>query len=338
MTDPNNKSSHNPPDLEAGRKRLWQLLCKSECHVYLTSHHRTDGDGLGAVIGFSNILNGMGSETTAILDSEIPQVYQFLPGCEKVRKPQDIEPRQGSIVIILDSADLDRIGASKSVVQVASTVVTIDHHVSNDGFGDIVRVDDLAGSTCEMVYDFANEYDIGISRDAATALYTGIITDTGRFCHSNTTESCLMAASHLVRLGADPAEIGMQVYKNCRYSVMRLQSLAMQTIRLHFSDRVATMELCREMFEETGTSPVDVHEFVDIAAGIQGVDVGLLFRYMPETGGTKVSLRSTGGFDVSAVAARFGGGGHINAAGCELDMPVNEAKEAVLNALKQDLE
>ena len=168
------------------------------------------------------------------------------------------------------------------------------------------------------------------------------MTDTGRFSYSNTGAECLEICAELVRAGCNPCELSDRIYRSPPEPLVRLQGLAIGTLRVEADGRIATIEITREMFERTGTQPVDAQGFADIPVSVKGVMASALLKEMPAAGGpwVKVSLRSRAcqdGVDVCAVAQAFGGGGHARAAGCELKGGLAPARSAVVGRLREEL-
>jgi phosphoesterase RecJ-like protein len=164
-----------------------------------------------------------------------------------------------------------------------------------------------------------------------------IVTDTGRFVHSNTTPEALRAAAFLIEHGAKHLEISKHIYNANSFQQIRLQSLALDTLKLHMKKQVATLWLTNKMLEKTNVSALDTHEFADIPISIDNVSVGVLLREMAKHNRVKVSLRSRNGYDVNAVAKRFGGGGHKYAAGCEVNGDIDVVHQLILDVLKDML-
>jgi phosphoesterase RecJ-like protein len=316
---------------------VWRALQRAKGKIYLCAHVGIDGDGLGAMMGLWHLLGARGIGSAMVLDSPVPQAYAFLPGSDEILSPEAVEPGPGSVCVALDSASLPRMGDGAQVAEAAGTVINIDHHVSNHLYGDIQLIDPEASSTSEMVLDMALDLRLLVPPTAAECLYVGIITDTGRFCHANTTRSAFRAAARLVALGASPERVGLEVYKSQSFPVLRLQTLAMGTIRLEAGGRIAVMEITPEMFEATGTGAIDTQNFIDIPAGIRGVEVAIQLRREPDSERTKVSLRSKSRVDVSRLAADFGGGGHARAAGFDAPEGIDQLRGRVLEAVTRAL-
>ncbi|MCL4424838.1 MAG: bifunctional oligoribonuclease/PAP phosphatase NrnA, partial [Firmicutes bacterium] len=212
-------------------------------------------------------------------------------------------------------------------------VVNIDHHGTNAGFGQYNYVDVQAAAVGEQIYELLRSMEVDISPAIATCLYTAIVTDTGSFRYESTRESTFRVAAELVRLGAKPAQVAENAFETRSLSSARLLGRALETLELTPDGKVAWLVISRAALEETGASDEETEGIINYARAIRGVEVGLLFR---ETGDGKVrvSLRSRHQVDVSRVASHFDGGGHPRAAGCTLSLPLNEAREKVITAVR----
>jgi phosphoesterase RecJ-like protein len=192
-------------------------------------------------------------------------------------------------------------------------------------------------ATGEIILTLLNWMNIAITPDIATALYVAIVTDTGRFTHSNTTPEALRAAAFLIEHGARHMEISKNVYNTNPFNLIQLHAQVLNTIKLHAGNQIATVCLTKEMLEKTGVSAIDTHEFADIPVSIDGVTVGVLFREMTKPNWVKVSLRSRNEFNVNNIAKKFGGGGHKYAAGCEIQGGIAEVQQLILEELEKAL-
>jgi phosphoesterase RecJ-like protein len=187
-----------------------------------------------------------------------------------------------------------------------------------------------------MVWKLARELELPIGSEAATCLYVGLVTDTGRFTYANTDGRSLAAAADLVERGADPHVIARRVYESNTVASQRLLGRVLCTLEVRDEGQVASLHVTRAMIEETGAKQEDADGFSTFARSIQGVKVGLLFR---ETEGEdiKVSFRSNEGVSIDGVARGFGGGGHPGASGARVPGPMEAAKENVLRAVSEHL-
>ncbi|NPA15120.1 MAG: bifunctional oligoribonuclease/PAP phosphatase NrnA [Deferribacteres bacterium] len=296
-------------------------------------HKNPDGDAVGSALAVKNFY---GDKVTVYSPSKVPEVYEFLPGVEEiVVYPDFSEVAPSEVFLVLDCADERRVPSfDKSR---ADVVVNIDHHETNTLFGDVNLVEADRASTSEIVFDVLKLAKGGsITREVAECVYTGLYTDTGGFKFSNTSKQAFEVAAELVDLGVEPSKIATYVYESYPFRRMRLLALSLATLELHLGGRVSSMYVTRKMFEETSSYPEDTEDFVNYTRSIKGVEVGIFLREL-SGGGVKVSLRSKSQVNVAEIASSFGGGGHFNAAGCEMDCSVEEAKHLLIEAVSRVL-
>ncbi len=318
-------------------ERIWKELLSHEEVVILT-HKSPDGDAIGSVLAMSMALESAGVKTRLYNRHDVPVVYRFLPGWEKIGVVESLDPATlPNCILILDASELSRISLFKETPPGTRTVL-IDHHRPREPFGDLPFVDTSSASTGELVLRLLETNGVEITPEIALALYTAVFTDTGGFRYPNTSARALYAGYKLVSYGADPTLTPLHVYSSYPGGRPRLLGLALNTLGGSEEGLVAWMEVTLEMFKATGTMAEDTEDFVDYPRSIKGVEVALFFRER-EVGGVKVSLRSKSWMNVAAVAAIFGGGGHKNAAGCEIDASLEESKamvkEEVFRALQE---
>lgn len=301
----------------------------------VTTHVRADGDGIGSETALYYALTGMGKSVCIANDSPTPQMYKFIIPPEGVylypQSPKDC----AEVVFTLDSPTLERLGKIQEIIPKDAKIINIDHHISNECFGVVNWVAEGMCATGEMVLTFLQEMDVDITPDIATALYVAIVTDTGRFTHSNTTPAALRAAAFLMERGARHEEISKNVYNTNSFNLIQLHAQVLNTVRLHSGNRIATIRMTKEMLEKANVNAIDTQEFSDIPVSIEGVTVGVLCRDMTKSNWVKVSLRSRNGFDVNAIARKFGGGGHKYAAGCEIEGNIAEVQQLILDELEK---
>ncbi len=305
--------------------------------ILISAHVRLDGDAIGSEIAMYHVLKNLGKEPDIINDSPIPRVYTFLPETAFFATSTEFLNGSYELIITLDSPTPNRLGKVASVLSTGAPVINIDHHVSNSNFGNINLICSDASSTGEVVLNLLTGSSQRITPEIATALYVAIITDTGRFTHSNTTPQSLRAAAYLIDCGANPAEIAKHLYKTNTHGQMLLHALATKTMRLDTGGRIATIHLTREMMETTHTPAIDTQEFSEIPASVEGVMVGILLREMKEPNMVKVSLRSRDSIDVNVIAQKFGGGGHEHAAGCEISGSITDVEKTIVEEAKNTI-
>jgi phosphoesterase RecJ-like protein len=304
-------------------------LVRARQSFLITGHQRPDGDLCGSAIALRAALTGLGRTARIVLPEAAPERYRTMEGAEWL-EAFDGAPLSADAVFVLDSAEPARLGPVAAALPANAPVVNIDHHLSNTHFGEVAWVDAARSSTGEMIYELAREGSWPLPHVACAGLYTAIVTDTGRFSYSNTTAGALRTAAELVELGAAPVALAKLLYHSRTERELRLQERALAGLRLHAGGRLATMELSWRDFLELGASPTDAQDFAATTVSLAGVEVGVFLYEINGGKSTKVSLRSAGSIDVSALAARFNGGGHAAAAGCQLELPLEAARELLV--------
>lgn len=295
----------------------------------ITSHARPDGDSLGTAFALVEALGQIGKTAEVVNADPVPRVYESLPGSDSMIVSDRIQGSYGAL-IVLECCNLERTGV-KGLGGIAT--VNIDHHLKNDQFGDLNWVDPKAAAVGEMVFSLFDELGVRITPEIATNLYVALLTDTGSFHFSNTTAETFRIAGELVGAGAVPSEIAQKVLMNQPESRLRLLCRVLNSLEFDSGRQVAWLALTQEMLEKTGSSADDSEGMVNYALSVEGVRVCAFFKQ--ERGQLyRVSLRSRGDEDVSAVAQYFGGGGHRNAAGMSLEGPFEDVREQVVSRLK----
>ncbi len=317
-------------------------VIKDTTSLVLVTHINPDGDALGSLLGFSDILEDMGKQVFCFAEKSVSRMYDFLPGTEKVQTEIDdlkefVAVANGDIAAIaLDCGDRARLGDQADELMQVTPFLVIDHHQSNDGFGDIAWVEPHRSSTGEMIFDLAQELGITLSTTAAYCLYTAILTDTGSFRYETTSAHTFAVAGKLIAAGVRPEEVADKVFDNYTPGRMRLLDQVLATLELHYQDRIAFIDVNRVMYEKTGTRQDDTDNFINFPRSISSVEV-VVFLKEVEEGRISISLRSKGRCDVAAIAAQFGGGGHRNAAGFRKKGSLEKLRSILLPILKKSL-
>ena len=293
----------------------------------LSSHARPDGDAIGSVLACSQILRQMGKQADVVLNGSVPVIYRPLPFADSITQAQHVNGHYDAAILL----ECDSIQRTNLQGLEGNFLINIDHHASGRPFANLNWIDPNACATAEMIYWLAREAGVPITPDVATCLYTAVLTDTGSFCFVGTNERTFALAQELVHCGADAARIAQIVYFRNPTSKMRLLGAALSG--LHRDADLAWMAVNREQMERCGALDEDCEGLVNYALAIEGVEVAIFFREQADRR-WRVSLRSKGAVDVSAIAARFGGGGHHCASGCSLPGPVSVAAERILATLR----
>src|SRR5271165_5944914 len=293
----------------------------------LTSHARPDGDAVGSALACCQILRSMGKQANVVLSDGVPGIYRPLPFSDSVLRTTDHAPQAEAVIIL----ECDSVQRTCLTGLEQHYLINIDHHATARPFADLNWIDPSACATAEMIFRLAREAGVKISPEVATCLYTAVLTDTGSFCFTGTTERTFALAQELVRCGADPVKIAHSVYFSTQLSKMRLLGEALRT--LHRDGSLAWMHVTHRTMEMCESQEEDCEGLVNYALAIEGIEVALFFREQPE-GGFRVSLRSKGAVNVAKVAESFGGGGHTCASGCAIEGPLSVATERMIAQLR----
>ncbi len=293
----------------------------------LTSHARPDGDAIGSVLAFSQILRSMGKQAQVVLSDGVPRIYEKLPFTDTVVQATELKgDYEAAIILECDSIQRTRLAGLEK-----RFLISIDHHLTGRPFAHVNWIDPGACATGEMVFRLAREAGVPLSPEIATCLYTAVLTDTGSFMFAGTNEYTFALARELVLAGADPAACARNVYFSHPTSKMRLLGAALSN--LHREGPLAWIWVTREQMDNAGAIDEDCEGLVNYALAIQGVEVAAFFRELAD-GRYRISLRSKGQLNVASVAERFGGGGHECASGCAIEGPLSVAVARILAQLR----
>lgn len=304
-------------------------VLKEAKRIVLTAHVNPDGDAIGSSLGLMHILREMGKDVSVLIDDDIPSMFSILPGIENIKKPEaNMQEIPSDLLVVLDTS-LDRIGKVQEFVK--APVLNIDHHITNKEDKVRVYVDAKRAATCEIVYELAKEFEIPFTKESAICIYTGIATDCGFFRYSNTTPFTMRAAAELMEYEVQPNYVS-EAMELKSYDVVQGMAKALSTMQVFHEGKAAGLFLD----EELSSSLESTEGFIDMIRVIEGVDVAVLLK-CKDKDVCRVSMRSKA-TDVSSIAMALGGGGHIRAAGCTLEMPFDQAKKTIIDAIDTALE
>jgi phosphoesterase RecJ-like protein len=303
----------------------------------VVSHVQPDGDAISSTIAVRWMLDRLGKRSLMINEGRVPPRLEFLPHAGEIVNYGERKPdRKFRAVVAVDCADFSRIGLVRELFEEPYALLNIDHHPTNDGFGTVNLLRQDAAATAEILFDLIEHAGLALDPDAATVVYTGLLTDTGGFRYSNTSPNVMSAASKLLTAGVDAYQIADRLLERMTMPQLRILQRGLARLRFTEDGRVGWLYIEPRDLEETGASGEDLEGLVNYARNIDGVEVGMLFKGMND-GSVKVSFRSAGKADVAAIAQRFGGGGHIRAAGCRLPMPLDQAMPLVVDTVRRSL-
>lgn len=300
--------------------------------LVLACHIGPDGDALGSMLGLGMAARAAGKQVVASFGTPfvVPETYRFL-NTDLLVPPSEV-PESPEVMATFDAGSADRLGELAGAAERAGTLIVIDHHVTNVGFGHINLIDAEAAATAEMVVTLLDHLDWPVDGDVAAALLTGLVTDTGRFQYSNTTPQTLRAAARMVEAGAQPEVIGQHVYEETPFGYLHAAGAVLSRAQLDPERRLVWSVLTKEDMKAAGIAHTDTDPLIDAVRTARESDVALLIKEV-DRGKVKASLRSRGRVDVGAIAVELGGGGHHNAAGFTFEGSAAGAVEAVRSRL-----
>lgn len=295
----------------------------------ITSHVRPDGDSLGSSLGLFWLLKALNKDVEVIMRDTAPHSYQQLPGARTIRVTPAVD-RPYDAIFVIECSDIDRPGLIDLEKQL---VVNIDHHSTTELFGTINWIDSTASAVGEMIYNLCKATGVRVTKEIAECVYTALLTDTGSFHYSNTTERTFKIASELVRTGVKPAKTAEAIFGSYQWPKIELLSQVLATARRDETGQVAWMWQTLAMQEQTKASEEDADGFVNYPLAVGEVEAAALFKET-SPGIYRTSLRSKGDVNVAKIAEQFGGGGHRNAAGCTLKGSSDEIEHQVVPLLQ----
>ena len=313
-------------DLKTAAKRLLE-----NDNIVLLTHSHPDGDTLGAAFSLKRALMKKGISSEVICNDDIPEKFSYMF--------DDIDNKnieKSDFVVAVDVADKVLLGESVEKLYGDKINMAIDHHGSNRLEGTDLLLDSSAAAVCEIIFMLIREMGVEIDKKIADCLYTGLSTDTGCFRYFNTTARTYRMASELIEAGAEHGTINQIMFETKTRTYMKLESLVMDTMEMHFDDRCVIVTLTQDMYEKSGSNESEIDPLAAKTRQIEGVLVGAVLREKAD-GSFKVSMRTNGNLDCSEICSRLGGGGHPRAAGCQIDGPLENAKKKLIEAIGEHL-
>ncbi len=305
--------------------------------IALISHKSPDGDSLGSVAGLGQALMEMGKEVTLFVNDKIPEKYEFLAEKNPYVLYKKGMGKNMDLLFVLDCGQASRLDYSEEILNEAKTVINMDHHMKNPNFGHINWVDTDISSTCELVLELINKLKLPLNYAGTTALYTGIVTDTGSFMYDNTAPKTLRAAAELLELGVDKDRIYREAFQSRNIKEVKLLGEVVKDLTPLFDGRVALSSLSQEKLKAYDLDIQAMDELIDFTRDIAGVEISVVLKEM-ENGGTKIGFRSKNAYRVDSLARSLGGGGHEKAAGATVKMNLAETEAMLIKALEELLQ
>lgn len=322
----------------------WQPLCeliRSHDSFVLTSHCRADCDAVGSELGLALILESLGKKVIISNGDPVPEHIAFIDPKKQVRVlGLSVEPSElwkNDVLIVVDTSAWVQLGPMAEVVRAfPGERVIIDHHVSQDDLGAIEYKEETAEATGRLILELGEALGVEITPEIAMPLFAAIATDTGWFRFSSVKEKTFSALARLVAAGADPPGVFSELYEQHSLSRLYLRGRILNNVVSDCNGQLLSTHVTRQDFNETGAKTTDTEDSINTLHTVAGSEVAVLFVELDEQT-TKVSLRSRTNFNVQAIAAEFGGGGHKAASGVTFAGTLDEAQVAVLGAIQKAL-
>ena len=306
---------------------------KAQTIVVLT-HESPDGDAISSSLSVMHAVSQLGKKADVIIP-EYSKCFKFLPGAEEIIAESNVE--NYDLAISVDCSDLKRLVGAKEYFETAKKTIQIDHHSVNAMFADLNYVDPVAPACCQVLIAMFEYYGLEITKEIATCILTGIITDTGGFQWGGVTPETFEFAAELIRKDAKIKEICRKILRNKTKAHCELERIVYNRMEFFEDGKIALTYLTLEDYEKVNAQMGDDEGLVDILRDIEGVEVAVLLKEKEGTNGFKGSLRSNETVNVSDICLLFGGGGHPGAAGCFVSGTIEQVKVKIIDAIIHEL-
>jgi len=310
-------------------------IIKDSKKIAITFHASPDGDSLGSATALVQGLRALKKEVYILCKESIPEVFKFLPLSEEITGENFEVEENTDLVIVLDCGDFKRINAVISNENRSYTLVNIDHHLSNELYGDYNYVDTNAAAVGEIIYQMLQLLGVKLTKEIGMSLYTSLLTDTGSFRHSNTTSVTHTIAGDIINTGLDYSEIHRIIFDNKKFERVKLYGSIIDSMSLELNGNAIFMYLTKEMLNKFNQDNSDTSDLLPFGTMIESAEVVVLIKESDE--GVKVSLRSKNKVDVRSIAEQFNGGGHIRAAGFAYNGDTPKIKSILMEILEKEL-
>lgn len=287
----------------------------------VSAHIDPEGDAVGSQLAIASLLRRIGKKVVIIAEDPLPASCMFLPRISSITLYKDLKGKGAGkfdCVVILDCPTLERIGRVKELIAEDTTVINIDHHISNAMFGDVNWVDPKAAAVGEMIFELSKKLKLELTKDEAETIYSAILIDTGSFRYSNTTAKTHMIAAELIGKGLDMNAIYEHLFELRSFQSTYLLGLVLSDIKKSRDGKIVWVWLTKQMLKESGASFDETENFIGLPRSVRGCKAALFFKETEKKGIFKVSFRGKKEVDVNKIASKFGGGGHTAASGCTL--------------------
>lgn len=298
--------------------------------IVILTHENPDGDAIGSSLALYNALKAYGKKVDVIIP-EYSRTFEFLPGTQEIKKESCIE--KYDLAISLDCSTNKMLKGYSRYFENAKTTVVIDHHGTNTMYGDINYVNPDSPACAQILIVILNYFKMTITKDIGTCILAGLITDTGGFKYSGVTAETFEIVAGLINIGINVSNVYRKVLQIRTKSNFELNRIASDRIKFYENGKIAFTYITKQDEENVNAEIGDHEGIVEIGRDIEGVEVSIFIREVPEKG-LKISLRSSEYVNVAEVALLFGGGGHPKAAGCNMNCSIEQARDKIINEVK----
>ena len=312
-------------------KEIAEVLLKAE-KILIYPHINADGDAVGSAAALCHTLRRLGKTAYVLIEEQLPANLRFMDKGyftfdEKVIEHPDVS-------VCVDCGDFGRFPMRREKFLSARTTVCVDHHGTTQNFCDYNYVDSGAAATGELIYALIKEMVPEADVETGEAIFAAITTDTGNFQYSNTTKNCHLIMAELYDLGVDTNKVSVEIYENERQEKLMITTKALSTLEIFGGGCGAIAHLTLEDMKEIGAEPFETDGVIEKLRSISGVEYAAFVKEK-EPGVIRVSMRAKRRGNVASIASKLGGGGHVKAAGCTLNMPLDEAVNLVKSKLSE---
>lgn len=312
-------------------KQVAELIKKAKSAVILP-HLNADGDAIGSSQAMREMLAHIGIKSRILTEEPVEKRLEFIGEGIEV---YDKRVCEFDLCIVLDCGDKDRLGKRIALMEKAPVVVNIDHHKTNDGFGDASYVEADASATGEIMFGLSKELGVTLDRQLARYIYSAIVSDTGGFAYSNVSAKTFAIAAELVAYDINHAEISRLMFDTVDIDEEQMKAELVNKIKSHCNGKVRTVAVTKELCDKYNVNIEELEGVVDIPRRIRGTEIAVALKEKNDC--IRVSLRSNEYADVSKIAQKFDGGGHTRAAGCSIKRTIEEAEILVVKACEEIL-
>ncbi|MDD4844163.1 MAG: bifunctional oligoribonuclease/PAP phosphatase NrnA [Anaerotignum sp.] len=312
-------------------EKIREIILAHE-NIVICGHTNPDGDAIGANLALAASLHKMGKKVQVLLEP-FGKKYAVIPNSHLITEKESVN--KAELFIALDCGDMGRLQGIAEVFQNASCTINIDHHTSNSYFGEYNYVEEHASSASEIVFKLIKGH-FPMDRDIASALYAGIIYDTGGFRHSSTAPFTMEAAGELMGYDIPFTKIYNELFDSRNFSELKIMGRAFDKAESHFDGKLICSSITMQDIAQCNGTNKELDAIINYLKGVNDTKIACFF-YEKNEMDVKASFRGNDGYDVCALAQKFGGGGHIKAAGCTIAAPIAKAKEMVFAEIEKML-